>query len=51
MVSAVAMVVVRVASGPRFRRKRALLIFSGLENETKNTCSEHEYHCKNSDFH
>lgn len=40
----VAVIVVRVTSATRLRRERTQLIFSGLENETENTCSEHETH-------
>jgi len=47
----VAVIVVRVASGARLRRQRTLLIFSGFENESENTCSEHKTHRQNGNFH
>jgi hypothetical protein len=51
MMMPVAVIVVRVTSSAGFRRERTQLIFSGLENESKNTGSEHECHCNNSNFH
>ena len=47
----VAVIVVHVTSRAGFRRERTLLIFSGLENESKNTCSQHETDCKDGYFH
>ena len=51
MMPPVAMIVVRVTSRAGFRRERTLLIFSGLENESKNTRSQHETDCENGNFH
>jgi hypothetical protein len=51
MVMPVAVIVVRVTSRAGFRRERTLLIFSGFENESKNTRGEHECHCNNGNFH
>jgi hypothetical protein len=47
----VAVIVVRVPARTGFWRERTLLIFSGLENESKNTCSEYECHCNNGNSH
>jgi hypothetical protein len=51
MMMPVAVIVVRIPTRSGFRRERTLLIFSGLENESKNTCSEHKCHCNNGNFH
>ena len=48
---AVAMIVVCATTCAGFRRQRTLLIFSGLENESKDTRSQHKYGCKNGNFH
>ncbi len=47
----VAVIVVPVASGSRLRREGTQLIFSGFENESENTCNEHECHRQYGNFH
>jgi hypothetical protein len=49
--ASMAMIVVRVTTRTGFRRQRTQLVCSGLENESKDTCSDHKHRCKNSNLH
>ena len=40
-----------IAARSRFRLERTLLIFSGFENESKDTCGQHEHSRKNGNLH
>ena len=44
-------IVVRGAAGARLRRKRALLLFRGLEQKTQNACTYDEYRRENGNVH